>query len=273
MQIRANAHAKINWALNITGRRPNGYHELDMLMQSIDLCDEMTFTDTDALSLTVDGAPADDSNLVLKAARALNRLTGQSRGAAMTLHKRIPARAGLGGGSADCALTLKVLNDLWELNLTQAQLLDLGATLGADVPFCLTGGLARVTGIGEHIAPCPASPRIPLVLVTPGDGLSTAEVFALWDSGNFPPVTLDAPALAEAVQQRDLSAVQRLCKNALTAPAIKLMPEIGSLLRAFDAPAVFMTGSGSTVVAAYDDEARAKKAAEKIPGALLTYTR
>ena len=273
MQIHAQAHAKINWSLNITGRRENGYHELDMLMQSIELCDDMTFADADSLTLTVDGAPADDSNLVLKAARALNRLTGQNNGAAMTLQKRIPARAGLGGGSADCALTLKALNRLWGLNLTQARLMDLGATLGADVPFCLTGGLAHVTGIGERVSPLPASPRIPLVLVTPGGGLSTGEVFALWDRGGFPPVRLDNRALARTVMHKDLPAVQKRCANALTAPAIRLLPEIGALLNAFHAPAVFMTGSGSTVVAAWPDEARAQSAAERIPGAILTFTR
>lgn len=269
----ARAHAKINWSLNITGRRENGYHELDMLMQSIDLCDTMTFSPADSLSLTVDGAPAGEDNLVLRAARALNRFTGQQRGAAMTLEKRIPSRAGLGGGSADCALTLKTLNALWSLGLTHAQLMALGATLGADVPFCLTGGLARVTGIGERIAPLPRSPRIPLVLVTPGGGLSTAEVFSLWDSGHYPPVRLDNRALAEAVMRQDLPAVQSLCANALTAPAISLLPEIGTLLSACDAPAAFMTGSGSTVVAAYPDEAQARSAAERIPGAILTFTR
>jgi len=282
------AHAKINWALNVTGRRGDGYHLLDMVMQSVDLHDTLQVRSDEGLSLSVDGAPAGEGisltvngvvpedaekNLVVRAAKALNAHCGTAHGARIALEKRIPARAGLGGGSADCALTLRVLNEMWGLGLPDGTRSDIGARLGADVPFCLTGGLARVTGSGENIAPCPASPRVPLVPGPPGGGLSTAEVFALWDSGNFPPVALDTPALAEAVQRRDLSAVQRLCKNALTAPAIRLMPEIGELLRAFDAPAVFMTGSGSTVVAAFEDEARAREAFEKIPGALLTHTR
>ena len=270
------ARAKINWALNITGRRADGYHELDMVMQAIDLHDDMTFAPADAITLTVDGAPAGEENLVVRAAQALNRRAGASRGVAMTLEKHIPARAGLGGGSADCALTLRTLNDLWDLRLPEEALLAIGAELGADVPFCLTGGLARVTGIGERIAPVTGASPMPLVLATPGGGLSTAEVFSLWDAGGFPPVTLDAPALAAAVARGDLPAIDRLCANALTAPAIALMPEIGALIqtmRKLGAGAAFMTGSGSTVVGAFDSEPAARRAAGRIPQSVLTFTR
>ena len=276
MQIKANAHAKINWALDIVGRRANGYHELDMVMQRIDLCDVMTFENADAVTLTVDGAPAGDENLVVRAARALGAHAGTAHGAAMTLEKHIPARAGLGGGSADCALTLRALNRLWGLGLSEAELTDIGARLGADVPFCLTDGLARVTGIGERIAPVPNAPRVPLALITPGGGLGTAEVFSRWDEGGFPPVRLDAPGLIDALLRRDLAAADRLCANALTAPAIELMPEIGRLIqcfRALGADAAFMTGSGSTVVAAFQSESAARRAAARVPGAIVTYTR
>lgn len=270
------ANAKINWALNIVGRRADGYHLLDMVMQSIDLCDTLTVEPAEANSLWIDGAgPAGEDNLVLRAAEALNRHAGVRRGARMTLTKRIPARAGLGGGSADCALALRVLNALWGLALSDAQLLAIGERLGADVPFCLTGGLARVRGIGERIEPVPNAPEIPLVLVTPGDGLSTAEVFRLWDGGGYPEVTLDGAALADAVARRDLAAIDRLCANALTAPAVALMPGIGRLIgdiRALGAGAAFMTGSGSTVVGAFSDEADARRAAERLSGAILTKT-
>ena len=269
------ARAKINWALNITGRRADGYHLLDMLMQSIDLSDDLAVEPAEALTLTVDGAPAGEENLVLRAAMALNRHAGTDRGAAMALTKRIPARAGLGGGSADCAAALIALNELWGLNLTGKTLLQIGEKLGADVPFCLTGGLAIVRGIGEEILPVDSAPEIPLVLVTPGGGLSTAEVFRLWDGGGWPEVELDNRALAEAVCRGDLKAVDRLCANALTAPAISLMPEIGGMIqrmRAFGAGAAFMTGSGSTVVGAFHTLEAARAAAGAIPGAVLTRT-
>ena len=270
------AYAKINWALDITGRRPDGYHLLDMVMQAIELHDDMEFAPAEGLSLTVNGVPCpDEGNLVLRAARALNRWTGAEHGAAISLTKRVPERAGLGGGSADCALALRALNRLWGLNLTDDALAALGLALGADVPFCLAGGLARVTGIGEGIAPVPGAPEIPLVLVRAGKGLSTGAVFGLWDRGGYPPVKLDADALAEAVVRRDLAAVDRLCANALTAPAVALLPEVAEAmdrLRALGAGAAFMTGSGSAVVGAFHTPEAAARAALAIPGALLTHT-
>lgn len=277
MRIIAHAYAKINWALNITGLRSDGYHELDMLMQSIELGDDMVFEDAEALTLTVDGKPDPDQdrNLVIRAAKALMKHSGTKRGAAIALGKHVPVRAGLGGGSADCALTLRALNKLWGLNLSDEVLLALGASLGADVPFCLTGGLAHVRGIGERIEPLPEAPALPLVLVTPGGGLSTAEVFGLWNSGGYPPVDLNAVKLAEAVRRCDLAAVDALAKNALTAPAMSLMPEIGETmkrLRALGGSAVFMTGSGSTVVAVFDNPVKAREIAEALPNAIFTRT-
>ena len=275
--IQAQARAKINWALNITGRRSDGYHLLDMVMQSIELHDTMTFEDADAIALIVDGdIPAEpEKNLVHRAATALNRRAGTRRGARITLEKRIPARAGLGGGSADCALTLRVLNRLWDLKLSDAALSEIGAGLGADVPFCLAGGLARVGGIGERVEPVSPAPRIPLVLVTPGGGLSTAEVFGRWDAGGYPPVALDSRALADAVSRGDLDAIDRLNRNALTAPAVDLMPEIGRLmrdLRGMGARAAFMTGSGSTVVGVFETMDDALRAETQLPGAVVTHT-
>ena len=275
--ITVQAHAKINWALNITGLRADGYHLLDMVMQRISLCDDLRLEPAEDIVLTVDGTvPADmERNLVTRAARALNAYAGTAHGARIDLTKRIPARAGLGGGSADCAATLRALNQMWKLGLSDEALLAIGARLGADVPFCLTGGLARVQGIGERVTPVSPAPEIPLVLVTPGGGLSTAEVFTLWDRGHYPAVALDAQGLAEAVSRRNLDAIDRLCQNALTAPAVALMPEIGALIddmRRMGARAAFMTGSGSTVVGAFDTPAAAEYAAKKLPGALTART-
>ena len=277
MTVILRARAKINWALNITGRRADGYHLLDMLMQSIDLADELAFEPADSLSLWADGAEcaAPRQNLVVRAADALNAFAGTGFGARIELKKRIPERAGLGGGSADCALALRALNRMWGLDLPDQTLMEIGAKLGADVPFCLAGGLARVRGIGEKIDPVPGAPEIPLVLLRPGGGLSTAAVFRLWDEGGYPAVRLDAAALADAVVRRDLAAVDELCANALTAPAVSLMPEIGEAMgamRRLGAGAAFMTGSGSTVVGAFDDEDAARAAAARLPGSVLAHT-
>ena len=140
------AHAKINWTLDAVGKRPDGYHELDMLMQSVSLHDTLTMQEADSLVLMLSqGArvPDDGNNLVLRAARRLMEATGVERGAIMTLQKRIPVAAGMGGGSADAAAVLVGLNRLWRLGLKQTELEEIGLSIGADVPFCVRGGLVR----------------------------------------------------------------------------------------------------------------------------------
>ena len=277
MKICVQAHAKINWSLSICGERPDGYHDLDMLMQSLELSDELTFERARRLTLEVNGQrlPGGDRNLVIRAANALNDALGKRMGARITLKKRIPARAGPGGGSADCAATLIALNRLWNLRLPMRTLQQLGLQLGADVPFCLQGGLCRAQGVGEILTPLPDAPSIPLVMVTPGGGLSTTAVLRAWGQLGCSRTEVDVPALAHALARGDLAAAQHLARNDLEAPAIALMPEIGRWIerfRALGASFVRMSGSGSTVFAAFDDEAAARAAAEQCPGATLTRT-
>ena len=270
------AQAKINWSLSICGDLPGGYHALDMLMQSIDLCDVLTFEPARFLSLEVDGQrlPSGDRNLVIRAANALNETMGKRMGARITLKKHIPARAGLGGGSADCAATLIALNKIWGFNLPMKTLMQIGLTLGADVPFCLQRGLCRAQGVGEILTPlCPA-PEIPLVMITPGGGLSTPAVFKEWNTG-FPMTPVDTLALAQALQRGDLARAQQIAHNDLEAPAISLMPEIGTRIeqfRALGAGFVRMTGSGSTVFAAFDSMEQARAACAQVPGSIVTHT-
>ena len=278
MRISVKAHAKINWSLNILALRDDGYHELDMLMQSLELHDELIFEPARWLSLSVNGQtlPVGGRNLIIKAANALNDYTHERHGARIQLKKHIPIRAGLGGGSADCALALLALNRLWNLHLPMDKLLEIGRTLGADVPFCMLGGLAQVGGVGEKLSPIPGAPSIPLAMVTPGGGLSTPAVFKAWDEGGYPIMPVDIPGLADALIRGDLDRAQSLSHNSLEAPAIALMPEIGEIIekfRALDARFVRMTGSGSTVFAAFDTDDQAKHAAKQIPGAIATRTR
>ena len=277
MKLRVCARAKINWALSICGERPDGYHELDMLMQRIELCDELSFESARFITLKLNGRPASggERNLVVRAARALNEALGLNLGARIELKKHIPARAGLGGGSADCAAALLALNRLWRLNLPLETLMALGLKLGADVPFCLMSGAARAGGVGERLQSCPLPGGVPLVLVTPGGGLSTPAVFRAWDECGGPTEPADMPALAAALSAGDLRAAQDLARNDLERPAFALMPEIEALmarLRALGAPFVRMTGSGSTVFAAFEREADARAAAARIPGAVFTRT-
>ena len=277
MKLTLHAHAKINWSLSICGERPDGYHNLDMLMQSIELCDVLSFESARFLTLTVDGQmlPTGNRNLVIRAASALNEALGQHNGARITLKKSIPTRAGLGGGSADCAATLIALNRLWNLRLPLRTLQQIGLKLGADVPFCLQQGLARAEGVGEILTPIDEPPRIPLVMLTPGGGLSTPAVFKAWSDGSDPMTQIDNLALADALKRGDFARAQALSHNDLESPAIRLMPRIGALMehfRSLGADFVRMTGSGSTVFAAFADEEAACAAARATPGAILTHT-
>ena len=159
MKLKIQARAKINWTLDVVGTLPNGYHDLDMLMQSVTLCDQMTMEEAPQLTLYVRAqgrsfVPADGNNLVLKAAAALQAATGCTRGARITLKKYIPVAAGMGGGSSDAAAALVGLNRLWGLGLSPDKLEEIGLTVGADVPFCIRGGLQRAKGVGEADPAC-----------------------------------------------------------------------------------------------------------------------
>lgn len=277
MKITAKAYAKINWSLGVCGERADGYHDLDMLMQRIELSDEMSFENARWLTLSVDGQrlPVGDRNLVIRTANALNDVLGTKYGARISLKKRIPVRAGLGGGSADSAATLLALNQLWHLNLPLHTLAKIGKKLGADVPYCLYSGLARVQGIGEIITPLEKSPVYSLAIVTPGGGLSTPAVFQAWNQGGYPPSALDNSALAEALMRGEPERAQALSVNDLEAPAIRLMPEIGEIIqkfRALGAKYTRMTGSGSTVFAVFKNDEQAANAARQVCGASFTRT-
>ncbi len=278
MLLTVNANAKINWCLNITGVLENGYHEMDMLMQPISLCDTLEFSPSNALSLCVNGQAAGEDNLVLKAANALKAYAAdESLGARIALEKRIPSRAGLGGGSADCAQTLKTLNRMWGLNYPTETLLRIGEKLGADVPFCLLGGLARVSGFGEKVETLPNAPHCALVVIMVGEGLSTPAVFREWDNqpSAFNGGRDFIETLARAIQCGDFQTARAHSFNALEAPAIRLMPEIEYRMRELqnrNAKYVRMSGSGSAVYGVFDSLEQAEAVAASIPGAVAAQT-
>jgi len=277
MGISIKAYAKINWALDIVSARDDGYHELDMLMQLIELHDDLHFEHARWTTITINGKllPVGNKNLVVKAADALNHYMGKRNSTRVTLKKVIPVRAGLGGGSADCAAALIALNKLWKYNICDNELLEIGASLGSDVPFCMKGIFARVRGRGEVMEPLTRAPRIPLVIVQPDEGLSTADVFGKYDEIGESSIHADIPALANALSTRNLLLAQSLSANSLEAPAIALLPQILTLmdkLRLAGAEYVRMTGSGSCVFGAFSSELAAQNAARKIKGAILTRT-
>ena len=260
------APAKINLYLHVTARRDDGYHELDSLVAFADVHDTLRIDPADELALLIDGpcgAPLhkEENNLVLRAARALAQVAGIEPKAAMTLTKRLPVASGMGGGSADAAAALRGLCRLWNLNPAADEVSGLALQLGADVPVCLHGKAAFISGIGENIIPAPAMPTCSIVLVNPGAGLSTPAVFAarqdgFSDSGHFDYAPADAAELAAILARRH---------NDLALPAQRLMPVIGDVLKALGntdgALLSRMTGSGATCFGLYGDPGDAAAAA------------
>jgi 4-diphosphocytidyl-2-C-methyl-D-erythritol kinase len=260
--IRVDAHAKLNLYLHVVGRRDDGYHLIDSLAAFAALHDTLTAAPADTLTLAVDGPFAaalatESDNLVLRAARALAAAHGREPRARLQLTKRIPVAAGLGGGSADAAAALHALARLWNVDIPSA----LPLRLGADVPVCLVGRPASMSGIGEHLTPAPALPEVALLLVNPGIGVATRDVFDRRSGGYSPPSPIaetagDAAGLARLLGSR---------RNDLTEAAASIAPPIRAALSAVAATEgcllARMSGSGATVFGLYASDAAAAGAA------------
>ncbi|MGQ7792234.1 4-(cytidine 5'-diphospho)-2-C-methyl-D-erythritol kinase [Faunimonas sp. B44] len=267
------APAKVNLALHVTARRPDGYHELDTLVVFGDEGDRLAVEADDRLSIVVTGpfaghVPAGPDNLVLRAAEALAAAAGRQPGAAIRLEKRLPAGAGFGGGSADAAATLLALNDLWGLDFPPSRLAEIGREIGADVPMCLHGRGLRAGGIGERIEPVEGLPPLPLVLVWPDRPVATGPVFQRLpqeERGGLP----DLPKRAGSPS--DVSSWLIATRNDLERPALAIEPAIGDalgLLRADGACLLArMSGSGSGCFGLYAGQSDARAAAERIGSA------
>ncbi|SDG67016.1 4-(cytidine 5'-diphospho)-2-C-methyl-D-erythritol kinase [Roseospirillum parvum] len=273
--VRALAPAKVNLYLQVTGRRPNGYHELDSLMVFADVGDIVEASPAEDLSLSVGGPmacrlgrelPDPDDNIMLRAARRLAELMGVAAKARLHLTKVLPVAAGIGGGSADAAATLKALATLWgdPDAADSPEVADLALALGADVPVCLAGRAMAVSGIGETLTPAVALPEAWLLLVNPGVGVSTPAVFKArqGDFSRAAPLTTppaDASALGAALKSR---------RNDLEAPARQLAPVIGQVLDGLAATAhcrlARMSGSGATCFGLYDSPDTAHAAADAL---------
>jgi 4-diphosphocytidyl-2-C-methyl-D-erythritol kinase len=259
------ARAKVNLFLRVRGRRSDGYHELETLIAPIELSDRLEIhahSDREqfrtlALSLEVSGdhdllrgVPVDESNLVMAAARSLASAAGARGFADITLHKRVPAAAGLGGGSADAAATLRALNDLWSCRMDEEGLRRVGEEVGSDVPALLVGGAAVARGRGELVEPAWVRP-LKLALVTFPFGISTADAFRWWDKDDGRPGPDPAPAI-DAARLGVPETLGSLVYNDLEDVVIRRHPAIGEarqqLLDA-GAAGVVMCGSGPTLAA------------------------
>jgi 4-diphosphocytidyl-2-C-methyl-D-erythritol kinase len=264
------AHAKVNLWLKVVGRRGDGYHLLDSLVAFVDLADRLAVRPADRLSLELDGPLAgalagEADNLVLKAARLLADRAGVAPRAAIHLAKHVPVAAGLGGGSADAAAALLELVDLWRVAMPEEELFDLAATLGADVPMCLAGRTAFVSGIGEHLQPAPPLPACAILLVNHGATLPTRDVFAARRApfSHARPLARPWRTLGEFVA----NLAER--GNDLTEAAVALAPGIAQVLevlgRSEGVRHAAMSGSGATCYALYDSLEPARRAASALP--------
>lgn len=267
--VRVRVPAKINLHLEVGPLRPDGYHELTTVYHAISLFDELTARRGDTLAITMEGEGAgtlalDESNLVLRAARALARHTGRPAHARLHLRKQIPLAAGLAGGSADAAAALVACDSLWGTGLSRDELADVAAGIGSDVPFLVYGGTALGTGRGETVSPVLARAATwRWVVAVADDGLSTPTVFAELDRlRRAGPVDRAGPAdgLLAALRQRDPEVLAAALRNDLQPAALSLRPRLADTLRAGEdagALAGLVSGSGPTCVFLARDEGHA----------------
>ena len=266
--IKQKAFAKVNIGLDVLRRRPDGYHELKMIMQTVDICDDLCFekTNESGIHLRIDGAdlPADESNLAYRAAALIMEEKQIREGVSVTLKKRIPIAAGMAGGSADAAAVMRGLNALFEMDYSVEDLQKLGVKLGADIPYCILGGTMLSEGIGEVLTPLPAPPECHLVVAKPDIDVSTAFVYRNLqvDRLSFHP---DIDGMAEALAAGDLKGITDRMGNVLETVTVREYPVIDKIKRRMcelGAENALMSGSGPTVFGIYKEKELAENAAE-----------
>ncbi|RAZ65836.1 4-(cytidine 5'-diphospho)-2-C-methyl-D-erythritol kinase [Planococcus maitriensis] len=254
------APAKINLTLDVLYKRPDNYHEIEMIMTTVDLADRIGLQGT-AKGIHIQSAdrfvPNDSRNLAYQAAQLIKDTFNIKTGVIISLDKQIPVAAGLAGGSSDAAATLKGLNQLWQLNLSLDELAELGAKIGSDVSFCVYGGTALATGRGEVIEELPAPPHCWVILAKPSLGVSTADVYGAFDpdKAEHP----DTQAMIAALREGNYEAMCDNLGNALESVTMNMHPEVGQIkeqMIKFGADAVLMSGSGPTVFGLVNQEAR-----------------
>lgn len=280
--VRLPARAKINLYLDILSRRENGYHNILSVMQSVDLCDTVTLTRLPAgsgihVETDVEGLPTDRRNLAYRAAEKFSAILGQIPDVRIAIEKRIPMAAGLAGGSADAAAVLRGLNLLYDTRAPREKLCELGATMGADIPFCVVGGAFVAEGIGEILTPCQAlSTDQWLVIACGGEGVSTPDAYRALDEahGDFAiPREGGArfAALRSALDTGDIAGVRDHMYNIfeeVVLPSHSTAPRLIAAMKESSAQAAMMSGSGPSVFGLFADEMTATQAATHIRNTL-----
>jgi len=269
--MKVKAFGKINLTLDVLGRRRDGYHLLDTVMQTVSIWDELEIQTGGErgvrLECNRESLPLDSKNTVYRAAKFFLEDQGLvNEGLTIYIHKFIPSRSGMGGGSADAAAVLRGLNEMYGAGLSDGKLMELGAKVGADVPFCVTGGAARCTGTGTEVSPAPMMPECWLVVCKPPAGMSTPRAYALLDQ--YPLSSTQAtPRMMDALEAGNLRRVAKGVANRFD-ETIR-MAQVRGVKRAMlgiGALGAMMTGSGSGVYGIFETEQQAKAAMKGLEG-------
>lgn len=269
MKVTYKAAAKINLMLDILARLDNGYHSLFMLMQSVDLCDIVSVEESGDGKITItsteDGIPCDKRNIAWKAAEKFFDAVGiKNSGIKIHIEKHIPFAAGMAGGSADGAAVIAALNEIYGTGLSLAELCAIGVKVGADVPFCLTGGTCLAQNVGEILSPLPSLEDCWIVLAKPDRGVSTKEAYDAFDTAQSVR-HLDTCGMLYAASKGDLYEICKRTKNVFE--QLIEVPErvpIKSIMNRYGALTACMSGSGPTVYGIFDDESKAQAASEAL---------
>ncbi|MDE7205521.1 MAG: 4-(cytidine 5'-diphospho)-2-C-methyl-D-erythritol kinase [Lachnospiraceae bacterium] len=271
------ARAKINLALDVCQRLENGYHEVKMVMQTVDLYDELEFkmrNDPDIiLSVSSKDYLGDlENNLIFRAAKLMKQQYNIQHGVEIKLKKNIPVAAGMAGGSTDAAVTMLAMNELYELGLSKEQLMEIAVRLGADIPFCIMGGTALAEGIGEKLSPLPAPPKALLLIVKPPIMVPTQWVYEhlqLDTIGHHP----DIDGMVDALKQGDLKGITDRMENVMETVTEKKHPiitDIRKMMLGNGAMNAVMSGSGPSIFGVFTEEDTARAAAVYVDQTLKT---
>lgn len=267
--MRIKAYAKINLSLDVVGKRSDGYHLLEMIMQTIDLYDEITVEKIEKdikIKCNKSYVPTDERNLAYKAAKMFLEKYKIKSGVEIFIKKNIPVSAGLAGGSTDAAGVLKLMNRLFEINASDEELMEMGLPLGADVPYCIKGGTCLCEGVGEVITELPRFKDKIVVLVKPPFGVSTKGVYQEFNIQRSK-IHPDTNKLINAIKSNDLKYVSKNMKNLLenvTLKKHKVLISIKEEMRYYGSIGTMMSGSGPTIFALFDDMQKAQKTFEKM---------
>lgn len=274
-KIELKAYGKINIGLDVIRKREDGYHDLDMIMQTVGVYDDVIISREDGtqtyeieVSTDADILPNDKGNLAFMAAKVLMEAYDIKSKVKIHINKRIPIAGGMAGGSADCAAVLRGVNQLFQLGLTDEQLQEYGVKLGADVPYCIVGGTKRAQGIGEILTDLPTPPKCYVIIAKPNAFVSTKFVYS-----HIRPAQIenhpDIDGIIESIKAGDLYGMCEKIANVMedvTIPEYPIIQKVKGILKSNGAVNALMSGSGPTVFGIYDDEEKAKQSMDALSG-------